>query len=394
MGNYMSPAQAMRLPWSGCDVPHAILDVGRGCDLVCPECYNGRNGGFKSIEKLEADLNALRRVRRLQTVSLTGGEPALHPQITEIVRMISGAGIKAAMLTNGLQLTPELLARLADSGLKAMLLHIQSGQRRADIGANAPAAEWRALRAQKAWLISDHGIKVGLTWIGYRSRLDELAATMEEVLDSPHLDYLLVTGCRNFRRFENVEGSVDTGLRATAYQNRETIFSEDEVTMEHLKPLVEQLGLPPFGRVASSRNAHDARWLTHLIAVTQAPDGRRFRAGIKSAASDRLLSKLLRLLSKRNVFLFTPTRWQFRLQLACNAVTGGNFATNWRIIFQSLAGHRLMDKHILLQAGPTLHTDGEIEFCDNCPDAVWQDNALVPVCLADRMAPAQHQTTK
>lgn len=163
--------------------------------------------------------------------------------------------------------------------------------------------------------------------------------------------------------------------------------------MEHLQPLLQELGFPPFGRVASNRDANKACWLTHLIAVTEAPNGLRFRAGIKPAFSDRLFSRALRLASGRNVFLFTPTRWQFRLQLACNSVSGGDFAADWKVILKSLAGHRLFDKHILFQEGPTLLSNGEIEFCDNCPDAVWQDDALVPVCLTDRMAPAKPKNT-
>ena len=390
----MNQIPAMHLPWFGRDVPHAILDVGRGCDTVCPGCYNNRNGGFKTLVQLEADFNSLRHHRRLQTVSLTGGEPTLHPQIVEIVAMISRAGIKPAMLTNGLHLKPDLLGQLRHAGLKAVLLHIQPSQRRADIPYDAPLTEWRRLRAEKAQMIHEHGIKAGLTWIGYRSQSVELTEVVEEVLDSPHLDYLLVTGCRDFRRFEQVKGSVETGLRANPDTAGENRTNHDEVTMADLQPLIEQLGFPPFGQVGSSKDSQKPRWLTHLIAVTQAQDGSRFRAGVRPGLSDRIFSRMLRILTGRYVFLFTPSRWQFRIQLACNALTGGNFANNCRIIIRSLSGCRLFDKHILLQEGPTLHTDGEIEFCDNCPDAVWQDNELVPVCLADRMATAQHQTTK
>lgn len=390
----MSRIPAMQLPWFGRDVPHAILDVGRGCDTVCPGCYNNRNGGFKTIVQLKADLNALRHQRRLQTISLTGGEPTLHPEIVEIVAMISRAGIKPALLTNGFHLKPDLLGKLRQAGLKAVLLHIQPSQRRADIPYDAPPSQWRRLRAEKAQMIHEYGIKAGLTWIGYRSQSIELTEVAEEVLDSPYLDYLLVTGCRDFRRFEQVTGSVDTGLRANPGTVGKIGTNHDEVTMADLQPLIEQLGFPPFGQVSSSKDSQTARWLTHLIAVTEARDGRKLRIGVRPGLSDRIFSRMLRMLTGRYVFLFTPSRWQFRIQLACNAVTGGNIANNCRVIIRSLAGHTLFDKHILLQEGPTLHSDGEIEFCDNCPDAVWQDNVLVPVCLADRMALAQHQTTK
>ena len=382
----------MRLPWVGRDVPHAILDVGRGCDAGCVSCYNDRGEGFKGLDQLESDLKALRRRRRLQTVSLTGGEPTLHPDLARIVEMVSRTGIKPALLTHGQHLTPELVGELRRAGLCAVLLHIQPTQRRADIDADASSHDWRQLRSEKARLLYEHGIKAGLSWIAYRSRLDELADAMNEVLNSPHLDYLLVTGYRNFSRFQAVTGSIEQGLRAAPENGTTKEEDANEVSMEDLRRLVERLGLPAFGYVGSSRNSRQARWLTHLVAVTFAEDGCRRRVGVRPGGSDWFFSRLMRVVTGKYAFLFTPSCWQFRVQLVSNALTGGRLADNCRLIFESFAGHRLVDKHILLQEGPTLLANGEIEFCDNCPDAVWQDNALVPVCLADRMAPGQTKT--
>jgi hypothetical protein len=309
------------------------------------------------------------------------------------VRLISSAGIKPALLTNGVRLNPELASRLRRAGLSAVLLHIQPSQRRPDTSRNAPESGWRRLRTEKARLLAEHEIKAGLVWIAYRSRLDELAAAIDEVLNSPHLDYLLVTACREFRCFENVEGSITDGLRARAGTRESDHVHSEEVSLAELRVLTERLGLPPFGCVGSNRDTNQLRWLTHLVAVTQSREGRRVRVGIRPGLSDRFFCRMFRLLTGRFVFLFTPPRWQFRIQLACNALTGGGFAGVAQVLLKSFTGHRLFDKHILLQEGPTFLPSGEIEFCDNCPDAVWRDNALVPVCLADRMAPGQTQTS-
>lgn len=374
----------LRLPWRGADVPHAILDVGRPCDIACPGCFNGAKRGFTSAEQLEADLEMLCRRRRLHTVSLTGGEPMLHPELDTIIAAIAQRGIRPALLTHGQHLTPARASALRRAGLSAILLHIQPPQHRRDIDAAAPPEAWRALRAQKAALVHAHGIKVGLTWIGYRTRLGELAAAVDEVMGSPHLDILLVTGYRDFANFHAVHGCTETGLQQAA--PRTAIASPDETRMGDLAPVVRRAGLRAFSFVGSSHDGASPRWLTHLSIVARRGDGTSVRADLRPAASDWFFTRLMRFATGRYVFLYTPARWQLLVQLLANAATGGTPATGLRVLAAALRGATLADKHILLQEGPTLRSDGSIEYCEHCPDAVWQRGRLVPVCLADRMA--------
>lgn len=382
----MKAGPMLRLPWRGEDVPHAILDVGRPCDIACPGCFNGSKRGFTSAEQLEADLEALCRRRRLHTVSLTGGEPMLHPELDAIVAAIARRGIRPALLTHGQHLTETRVSALRRAGLSAILLHIQPPQRRRDIDAHAPPPAWRALRAEKAALVHAHGIKVGLTWIGYRTRLDDLSGAIDEVMTSPHLDILLVTGYRDFAKFRDVRGSTEASLRQSP--PRAAIASTDETRMCDLAPVARRAGLQPFTFVGSSHDAASPRWLTHLSVTARCADGASLRADLRPAASDWFFTRLMRFATGRYVFLYTPARWQLLVQLLANAFTGGRPAPGLRVFAAALRGATLADKHILLQEGPTLRPDGTIEFCEHCPDAVMQRGALVPVCLADRMAAA------
>jgi MoaA/NifB/PqqE/SkfB family radical SAM enzyme len=73
----------------------------------------------------------LRRVdllARLGTtiITISGGEPLLHPDLDEIVRCIRGYGIIATVITNGYLLTPERIKRLNRSSLDALQISIDN----------------------------------------------------------------------------------------------------------------------------------------------------------------------------------------------------------------------------------------------------------------------------
>jgi len=41
------------------------------------------------------------------------------------------------------------------------------------------------------------------------------------------------------------------------------------------------------------------------------------------------------------------------------------------------------------QQPPSLHGDGGIEQCDNCPDATVRNGQIIPLCLADILSPLE-----
>ena len=92
----------MRLPWYGKTVPHAVLDILRGCNCRCANCYNSAQPSAKSLDSLKSELAVIRAARNVTTISLSGGEPLMHPQILDIIAWLRSEGLKASMLTNGI----------------------------------------------------------------------------------------------------------------------------------------------------------------------------------------------------------------------------------------------------------------------------------------------------
>lgn len=76
---------------------------------------------FQQAVKRVLELGDLSQVK----TSITGrGEPTLHPQIVDFVRILSKNGIEPAMTSNGSRLTPALSQQLLDAGLKKMVFSV------------------------------------------------------------------------------------------------------------------------------------------------------------------------------------------------------------------------------------------------------------------------------
>ena len=61
-------------------------------------------------------------------ITISGGEPLLHPELDDIIRRIRKVGALAGMITNGYLLVPERIKRLNDAGLDHMQISIDNVQ--------------------------------------------------------------------------------------------------------------------------------------------------------------------------------------------------------------------------------------------------------------------------
>jgi MoaA/NifB/PqqE/SkfB family radical SAM enzyme len=106
-----------RLPWNLTDNPIAWLEPTQQCNLACDGCYRKNIKTHKSLSEVESDLEVFARLRNFDGVSIAGGDPLMHPQILDIVSMVTAMGRKAILNTNGLAMTEELLRELKEAGL-------------------------------------------------------------------------------------------------------------------------------------------------------------------------------------------------------------------------------------------------------------------------------------
>jgi MoaA/NifB/PqqE/SkfB family radical SAM enzyme len=100
----------------------------RRCNLSCTYCNE-----FDEVSEPVPLAEMLRRIddlARLGTsvVTISGGEPLLHPELDQIIARIRHHGRIAGMITNGYLLMPDRIARLNRAGLDHMQISIDNVQ--------------------------------------------------------------------------------------------------------------------------------------------------------------------------------------------------------------------------------------------------------------------------
>src|SRR5205823_4408875 len=98
----------------------------RRCNLACKYCNE-----FDDVSKpvpLETMFRLVDKLGELGTsvITISGGEPLLHPELDDIIRRIRGNGMVAGMITNGYLIVPERIHRLNDAGLEWLQISIDN----------------------------------------------------------------------------------------------------------------------------------------------------------------------------------------------------------------------------------------------------------------------------
>lgn len=120
-----------RLPWSLPDNAISWLEPTAACNLYCEGCYRTNNPkGHKTLEQIADDIDIFTRFRNSDGISVAGGDPLTHPEVVDIIALISERGLKPILNTNGLALSQDLLAEMKRAGLKGLTLHVDSKQTR------------------------------------------------------------------------------------------------------------------------------------------------------------------------------------------------------------------------------------------------------------------------
>ena len=98
----------------------------RRCNLACTYC-NEYDDFSKPVELAEME-RRIDHLGRLGTsvITISGGEPLLHPELDGVIARIRRTGAIAGMITNGYLLMPERIARLNAAGLDHMQISIDN----------------------------------------------------------------------------------------------------------------------------------------------------------------------------------------------------------------------------------------------------------------------------
>jgi uncharacterized radical SAM superfamily Fe-S cluster-containing enzyme len=107
------------------------LEITNACNFHCPICYanaGGNSDPFFLDLKTAKEIALFLRKGGAKEIAFTGGEPTLHPELEAIISIFKKAGIKTAILTNGIRIAQEegYAKRLKKSGLDRAYLQFDT----------------------------------------------------------------------------------------------------------------------------------------------------------------------------------------------------------------------------------------------------------------------------
>ncbi|OHD73623.1 MAG: hypothetical protein A2177_12845 [Spirochaetes bacterium RBG_13_68_11] len=350
------------------------------CNFNCTGCYRRNVNGHKTLDAIRAEVRMLKRLRNVDSISLAGGEPILHPQIREIVAAIAREGLKSFMLSNGHGVTADLLRDLVAAGLTGIGFHVDSMQNRPG-WAGRSERDMNELRQQYAemahgvrglppvgfgmtvypqnltqvpdvvrWAIGAHGIVGGVSFITYRAAVRkgfDYFAGSTPVDPWTGLGYLAETADEVSVRSTDVSDVIAeafSGFAACAFLGG----TQTHEARKWLDGLLLCAGKEVLGSLGS-RSMEFMQVVHHLLFGTYVV----YTRGRMSAGPLLLLSLVdPRVRSALGRFLRNPFRRVFGLSIG------------------------------IVQA-PDLLPDGRVDMCESCPDMTFFDGRLVNSCRLD-----------
>jgi MoaA/NifB/PqqE/SkfB family radical SAM enzyme len=102
----------------GGDGRKALVQITERCNLHCAHCFvsSGREGLDMAYEDLADRVLPRLEAARVERVTLTGGEPFVHPAFMDICRLVVGRGLPLGICTNATRTSDEQISELAALG--------------------------------------------------------------------------------------------------------------------------------------------------------------------------------------------------------------------------------------------------------------------------------------
>ena len=182
----LDTSKLLRMPWTNTDNAFSWLEITRRCNLNCDYCYQkNRAHSDKDILQVENELKTILRLRKCDTIFISGGEPLIHPQLEKIVRMVSSYRVKPMLVTNGHILDKDMVRKLKKAGLFGFILHVDRGQSRPGWTGKSEK-ELNRLRQEYADMIHGEKLICGFNTTILPESLSEVADIVQWTVQNIH----------------------------------------------------------------------------------------------------------------------------------------------------------------------------------------------------------------
>jgi hypothetical protein len=217
----------------------ALIEVNDVCNLTCPVCFAGSSPSHtnqRTLAEIEFMLDTLvESEREPDLVQISGGEPTIHPQIMEILKLAKSKPIRHVMInTNGIRIArdKEFVKQLAELR-PGFEVYLQFDSMRRSALENLRGADLRRIREQALANLEEVGISTTLVCVVKKGvNDDEIGEIVRHALT-----YSCVRGItfqpiqdagRNVGFDKNTDRMLLTDIRREIGQHSE-VFNEDDI---------------------------------------------------------------------------------------------------------------------------------------------------------------------
>lgn len=173
--------------------------VTRRCNLACGYCDEYDDVSLP----VDADVlvGRIDHAANLGTLvlTLTGGEPLLHPKLDSLVARVASHGVVCTLISNGYALTREWVRRLNDAGLSLLQLSVDNMEPN-----DWSQKSWSQVRKKLELLKAEARFEVNVNAVLGSSPLEDTRRVVESVRE---LGFFMTVGLMHGR-----DGQVEAGL--------------------------------------------------------------------------------------------------------------------------------------------------------------------------------------
>ncbi len=370
---------AYNLPWKYNDAPHAILDIIRGCNIKCDACYNSSEWKIKFYEEVVEDYKKITAIRKISSIALIGGEPLLNPDLIKIIKFLKQQGLSVELFSNGLLLDENKVYELAQAGVDLVFLHIDIGQKRKDLPENYTVNDIDYLRTKKAKMLYNYGIEVAMS---ITIKKEDFGENLDNYLnyfkETKFINYFLITLYRDITNYGKLKGILSKEVKGHEVKSENI----QEPSMQEIMEYFDNRNLEPYTYLTGHYNKDIPRWICYNYAASYKYDTLKYTQNLKNSKFERFYLKHIK--EKTGVYPFFTKQDCIvnSVFMLLNAFCGGYFWGNIKYLLKSWNKWKKI-KRILIQEPASVNGDGNLEFCESCPDITVRNGKVVPVCVCD-----------
>ncbi len=349
-------------------IPHITIETNQTCNFHCKTCYNIYQDTIKSLDEIKNEIDLALTKRNLETITLIGGEPTLHPDLPEIIRYIRSKKLICQLLTNGIvfRKEPSLIKEYKLAGLDRILLHVDSGQ-------PYPENEIDKIIDDTFRHFQEHKIYFALSLTVYN--------------DNPGKIPMIMRSYAGYSFFDGVLATIERRIPFVILPSY-TGDAKDYMYSEY-QEINTTLNITPTTYLPSNNSDDEISWLIYFYYINSI-------TGFCMEASGKInhvFRKIYKFLRGKEFFAVTVPAGLYYL----NIIVSVSFELFFnpmkirkiiKLVSTSRGLSKLRYQYIVVQDGPYFDNNrNALRICYHCPDATIRNGKITPVCVADLINP-------